>query len=42
MRIKIKDKERNRLSKERGLFKVERQQERRNKRARKAFQGAVV
>ena len=42
MKIKIKDKERNRLSKERNLYRAERQQERRNKRARKAFYGAVV
>lgn len=42
MRIKIKDKERHRLSKERGLFKNERKQERRDKRARSAFHGALV
>ena len=42
MRIKIKDKERNRLSKERGLYKAARKQERRNKRTRFALHGALV
>lgn len=42
MKIKIKDKERNRLSKERSLNKEARRQERRNKRTRNAFYGALV
>jgi len=42
MRIKIKDKERNRLHKERSLQKEARRQERRNKQTRTAFAGAIV
>ena len=42
MRIKIKDKERNRMHKERSLNKEARRQERRNKQARSAFYGALV
>lgn len=42
MRIKVKDGNRNKLSRDRNRYKADRKQERRNKRDRARFQGAIT